>query len=84
MSYESKISGRTEHRPICGSLIGAKGTSLEPASASSHLILAILGSDLSLIRLAKKAFESAGWRISVDAGSLTFPVGHNSRNVADE
>jgi hypothetical protein len=36
-----------------------------------------------LIRLVKEALESAGWRTHVDTGRFTFPVGENTRNVAD-
>jgi hypothetical protein len=41
------------------------------------------GSDLKLIQLVKKSFETAGWRTHVDTGRLTFPVGTKSHNIAD-
>ena len=84
MPFESKISSRTEYGPVCGSLIGAKGKWLEFASERHYLTCSLIESDLSLIRLAQETFESAGWRTSVDTGRLTFPVGENSRRVADD
>jgi hypothetical protein len=36
-----------------------------------------------LINLARKAFEAASWPTSVETGRYMFPLGENTRNVAD-
>lgn len=36
-----------------------------------------------LVQLMKRAFDIVDWRIHVDTGSLTYPVGNNSRAVDD-
>lgn len=64
MPYESRVSGRVEHRPIAGTFVGAQG------------------SDLMLIKLAKRAFQMAKWPTTIDTGRYMFPVGDNRRNVA--
>ncbi|KAF2652401.1 putative amidase [Lophiostoma macrostomum CBS 122681] len=42
------------------------------------------GSDLMLISLAKAAFESVSWPTSIATGRYMFPLGNNTRNVAEE
>lgn len=64
MPYQSRVSGRQEHRPIASTLVGAKG------------------SDLMLIKLARAAFDAAGWPTKIDIGRYMYPLGNNLRNVA--
>lgn len=45
-------------------------------------LIAAKGSDLMLIRLAKAAFNAAGWPTEIDTGRYMYPVGDNLRNVA--
>ena len=41
------------------------------------------GGDLMLVELMKRVFDSVDWRIRVDTGNMTYPLGTNSRNVDD-
>lgn len=36
-----------------------------------------------LINLARKAFEDANWRTTIDTGRYMYPLAENIRNVAD-
>ncbi|KAJ6782018.1 hypothetical protein PWT90_05873 [Aphanocladium album] len=46
-------------------------------------IIGAKGDDLMLVQSMKRAFDKVDWRIHVDAGHLTYPVGNNSRSVDD-
>ncbi|KAJ3481696.1 hypothetical protein NLG97_g7758 [Lecanicillium saksenae] len=46
-------------------------------------IIGAKGDDLMLVQTMKRTFDKANWRIHVDAGHFTYPVGNNSRNVDD-
>lgn len=62
IAYKSRISRRTEYKPLSVGLIGAKGMTNHPQLASAKLRAygGNLGSDLMLAKLAKEAFESSG------------------------
>ncbi len=81
MPYQSRISGRLEHRPIASTLVGAKGC--RKVLDSWHGIDLLPGSDLMLIKLAKAAFESAFWRTSIATGRYMYPLPDNLRDSAD-
>ncbi|KAM3504581.1 hypothetical protein MY11210_008300 [Beauveria gryllotalpidicola] len=46
-------------------------------------VIGAKGDDVMLIQTMKRAFDMADWRVHVDAGRLTYPVGTNSRSVDD-
>ncbi|KAK8145397.1 hypothetical protein G3M48_004481 [Beauveria asiatica] len=46
-------------------------------------VIGAKGDDVMLVQTMKRAFDMAGWRVHVDAGRLTYPVGTNSRGVDD-
>ncbi|OAA35140.1 Amidase signature domain protein [Beauveria brongniartii RCEF 3172] len=46
-------------------------------------VIGAKGDDVMLVQTMKRAFDMAGWRVHVDAGRLTYPVGTNSRAVDD-
>ncbi|OAA57192.1 Amidase signature domain protein [Cordyceps fumosorosea ARSEF 2679] len=56
------------------------GNSYVPFSAS---VMGAKGDDIMLVQIMKRAFDIADWRVRVDPGRLTFPVGNNSRGVDD-
>lgn len=41
------------------------------------------GDDIMIVQVMKRLFDIVDWRIHVDAGRLTYPVGNNSRGVDD-
>ncbi|KAF1739803.1 Outer envelope protein 64, chloroplastic [Beauveria bassiana] len=46
-------------------------------------VIGAKGDDVMLVQAMKRTFDMAGWRVHVDAGRLTYPVGTNSRGVDD-
>lgn len=46
-------------------------------------VIGAKGDDVMLGQTMKRAFDMADWRIHLDAGRLTYPVGNNSRSVDD-
>ncbi len=51
-----------------------------PFSAS---VMGPKGDDLMLVQMMKHTFDVVDWRIRVDTGDMTYPLGTNSRNVDD-
>lgn len=56
------------------------GNAYLPFSAG---VIGAKGDDLMLVQTMKRVFDVADWRVHVDTGRLTFPVGNNSRGVDD-
>lgn len=56
------------------------GAAYVPFSAG---VIGAKGDDLMLVQTMKRAFDMADWRIHVDTGRLTYPVGDNPRSVDD-
>jgi hypothetical protein len=81
MPYHSKVSGILEHRPIAGTLVGAKGMLIKPF-LSSLILKMDTGSDLMLTNLAQEAFEAAGWPTKIMTGRYMFDLADNVRNTA--
>ncbi|OAR02097.1 hypothetical protein LLEC1_06688 [Akanthomyces lecanii] len=46
-------------------------------------VIGAKGDDLMLVQTMKRAFDMMDWRVHVDAGRLTYPLGSNSRGVDD-
>ncbi|KAI1121626.1 putative amidase [Nemania abortiva] len=69
MPYQSRVSGRLEHRPIASTIVGAKD---KPSPFP----------DLMLIALARAAFKEKSWPTQILTGRYMYPLGNNSRNVA--
>ncbi|ATY58573.1 Amidase signature domain [Cordyceps militaris] len=66
--------------PFAQISVDGSNTAYVPFSAG---VFGAKGDDVMLVQTMKRAFDMAAWRVRVDAGRLTFPVGNNTRSVDD-